>query len=964
MEEKKYRDERKIDSSRKTIDCPCPDSTKFANKKCREIDVDYVVNKLHELISDPVTQNDVSRISRLLYDYQEYLSDRAYMVKHLTKVIKVFEFLATNAKSIEDYRSHLDRMLDFSNRPPLLENTYQSLLCLDIMEQYFTLFGYLLTILPNERELLKVREALRSLLIRTVPADSSVVKPELCRAAMERSNLSFRVTEIFKYTSSPEAYSNILELVFLLSSVSCVSCQKMLEAGILNPLLIRMDLSYSTQVFCKLPPDNPFEGDEYSDDTMSLIMNILWTLTRSILAPKEAPVGLKDLPTPTQCAMWGLRYAFKKQLYKSQNCKLNAKLRNEMALLILLILQIFPRYIIISSGIANDVLSFFNGCLSGQIRVWSKDIKFLASKENLVFFKILLSIVSDLTEINASIPIMIEQNVLPLILRFIDLNSKSIWSPSQFWHLFEHAIFTLTVLAPKMADEFVNNDGTQKLISILKWCANSNEFDSKNTMNCTKAICSIVLSKNPVMLKDFREQEVILTLLDLIDRILHTNTLTMEHQRIMTIILIGADELIREESYLRLLYGNQNIRIIRKLLDRCVYYRKNDDFHVDQRLLLAIGSYIWSSIVPCPLHAKNFVDKGTIYAIIDVIEVTPAPVRCLFLGLLSDICENIFCGHFLCTWRGMDKNKGFMSLLTKIWREEEKEIGVKRRPDGTVEDPELPQMGVKQWLDTYHSKLTYNVSPALIDMIGSVRSKIYAICQIIERYGEKYEMARNHYKILFDALPIEDQITMSTINLYFRLKIGETWVEISKYLAELGVTPLGMDGQIISLMTQRYHSWGLFIQERQRKINASFKNIEEIEEKEEYARIRDSMLAPTFDALDEIEYIRRTTDRTYMLKKKDLQNQMVNEYLRYPPNANIEQCHRTFQENINVTAVFDQHRHFTGRLTADRNSDLTLVTPVSSTSSSVCIDSSIYDVSFSEDLSCERDHSYVNSNEV
>ncbi|KAI4500543.1 hypothetical protein M0802_004505 [Mischocyttarus mexicanus] len=960
MEEKKYQDFRKTFSSQKTINCPCPHSTKFGKEKCREVNVDYVVNKLDELISNPITQNDVSRISRLLYDYQEYLRDRAYMVKHLPKVIKILEFLATNKNNVEDYHSHLDWMLEFSNRPPILERTSQSLLCLDIMEQYFTLFGYLLTILPNEQELLKVHEALRSLLIRTLPADSSAVKAELCRAAMERSNLSFRVTEILK-TSSPEAYSNILELVFLLSSISCVSCHKMLEAGILNPLLIRMDLSYSTQVFCKPPPDTPFEGDEYSDDTMSLIMNILWTLTRSILPPKEAPVGLKDLAAPTQCAMWGLRYAFQKQVDKSQNCKFNTKLRNEMALIILIILQIFPRHVIISSGIANDVLSFLNGCLFGKIRIWSKDIKFLPTKENLVFFKILLLIISDLTEINASIPIMIEQDVLPLILRFIDFNSKSIWSPAQFWHLFEHVISTLTVIAPKMSEEFVNNDGTQKLISILKWYENSNEFDPKFTMIFIKAICSIVLSKDPIILKDFREQEVILLLLNLIDRILRMNTLTMEHQRILTILLITADELIRQESELRFLYGNQNIIIIKKLLERCFYYRKNDDFHVDQRLLLGIGSYIWGSIVPCPIQLKNFVDKGTVYTIIDVIEATSSPVRCLFLGLLSDICENIFCGHYLCTWRGIDKNKGLMSLLTKIWREEEKEIGVKRRPDGTVEDPELPQMGVKQWWDTYHGKLTYDVSPALIDMIGSVRSKVYAIRQIIERYGEKYEMARDHYKILIDGLPIEDQITMSSINLYFRLKIGQTWVEISKYLAQHGVTPLGMDGQVMSLMTQRYHSWGLFIQERQRKLNANVKNIEEIEEKEEYARIRDSLLAPTFDALDEIEYVRRTTDRSYMLKKKDLQNKLVNEYLRFPSDANIKQCKRTFQDNINVTAVFDQRRHFIGKITTDRNSDLTLVAPVSSTSS-LCIDSSIYDVSFSEDSFCARDLLFENSN--
>lgn len=102
-------------------------------------------------------------------------------------------------------------------------------------------------------------------------------------------------------------------------------------------------------------------------------------------------------------------------------------------------------------------------------------------------------------------------------------------------------------------------------------------------------------------------------------------------------------------------------------------------------LLLAIGSYIWGSIVPCPIHLKSFVDENTVYTIIDVIEIASSPVRCLFLGLLTDICENIFCGHYLCTWRGVDKSKGLISLLAMIWREEESEIGVRKRFDGTIE---------------------------------------------------------------------------------------------------------------------------------------------------------------------------------------------------------------------------------------------------------------------------------------
>lgn len=111
--------------------------------------------------------------------------------------------------------------------------------------------------------------------------------------------------------------------------------------------------------------------------------------------------------------------------------------------------------------------------------------------------------------------------------------------------------------------------------------------------------------------------------------------------------------------------------------------RKKEKNNYDS-LLLAIGSYIWGSIVPCAIYLKEFVDESTVYAIIDVIDIASSPVRCLFLGLLTDICENIFCGHYLCTWRGVDKNKGFISLLAMIWREEEREIGVKKRLDGSI----------------------------------------------------------------------------------------------------------------------------------------------------------------------------------------------------------------------------------------------------------------------------------------
>lgn len=71
-------------------------------------------------------------------------------------------------------------------------------------------------------------------------------------------------------------------------------------------------------------------------------------------------------------------------------------------------------------------------------------------------------------------------------------------------------------------------------------------------------------------------------------------------------------------------------------------------------------------------------------------------------------------------------------------------------------------MGTKQWTDTYRSQLTADVSPTIIDLIGSVRSKIFSILKIIERDGDKYATARNHYKILLNELPTKDRVGLIT----------------------------------------------------------------------------------------------------------------------------------------------------------------------------------------------------------
>ncbi|XP_017798421.1 PREDICTED: cilia- and flagella-associated protein 69-like [Habropoda laboriosa] len=466
-----------------------------------------------------------------------------------------------------------------------------------------------------------------------------------------------------------------------------------------------------------------------------------------------------------------------------------------------------------------------------------------------------------------------------------------------------------------MPQQFLDHNGSIRLYMVLEWCL-STKFNIKIVMACIRTICTIVLTDNTHILEYFRHHGIILLLIKLINCILKFEKITMKDQRTLTLALIILERLMRKQMFYQEIYGEYSVTFVMELLFRCLY-QKGQEFQIDQRLLLAIGSYIWECIIWCPKNLEKFIEYGAVYILLDIIEIVPYCSQCLFLAIFTDMCDNFFCGPFLSTWRGIDKRTGLMSLLAKVWREEEIRLKVKRNTDGTIKDVKLPQMGHKQWLDTYDTKLSRDISPAINDMIGSIRSKIYSICKIIEKDNERYEIAKERYKILYANLSMEDRITISSMELYFVLKLGQVWIEIAKYFEHVGITPLGMDGQALFLMAQRYYLVGSLSKERQTKIIQSIKKEEEIEEKDEYARIRDSKLIIALDAFDELDYICRTTDRSYMLKKKNEQIQQVNLVLKFPHNSDEAHCHRTFRDKIMVTAIFNQHQTISTGLKSD-----------------------------------------------
>ncbi|XP_017754601.1 PREDICTED: cilia- and flagella-associated protein 69-like [Eufriesea mexicana] len=846
------------------------------------------------------------------------------IIQDVNYAIRRNEGLADAAYWVEEadrnaFKKTPRQMLELCNITPLLEKSSESLTHENTMEQYFTMLGHLLIILPTKQQISKVHRALHSLLLKAQVKDAAAVKLEYCRKCMERSRLPMTVAELLQ-ASSTEMYPIILGLVFLLSSISYKCCYRMMEAKVLNVILIRMDLPYATEIYCTRPPDSLIGGIEYDDETTLLIMNILWSLMKSITFPIDIPTNLIENLISTHCVLWGLCYAFKRQIYYSQYRNFNTKIRNEIAIIILLISITLPSWNLVSGGIADTVIKYLVGIESDYVRVFSEIIKFDRTDENLYFEKVLLLIITNLAEVDACIYLMVRRKLMETILQIINPSIKEIkntWTASQFWDLWMHAMNALSILAPKIPEQFVKYNGVIRLCQVLEWCLNT-KFNIKIIITCMNTICIIILSDDKYLQNYFREYGSILLLIKLIMYILKFDKIKMKEQRILTLALISIERLMRKQVLYQKMYQDYSVTFIMELLFRCVY-QKDQEFELDQRLLLAIGSYIWECIIWHPESLEKFIQYGGVYIILDVIEIVPYCSRCLFLALFTDICDNSFCGSFLCTWKGIDKRTGLMSLLAKLWREEEIRIKVKRNEDGTVKDEELPQMGNKQWVDTYCMKLFRDNSPAVIDMIGSIRSKIYSICKIIERDGERYDMAKERYKVLHASLSIEDRITISTIQLYFTLKLGQVWVEVAKYFEQVGITPLGMDGQALFLMIQRYYLWGSLIKERQARIKQSIKREEDIKEKDEYARIRDSKLILALDAFDELDYIYRTTDKSYMLKKKYEQIQQVNLALKFPYDTDDTHCHRTFQDKIMVTAIFNQHQTISTGLKSNTN---------------------------------------------
>ncbi|XP_034946404.1 cilia- and flagella-associated protein 69-like [Chelonus insularis] len=794
-------------------------------------DIDCNIQRLYELVIDPITQENKEWIIRLLKDILREIGSTGYKVKHLPAMMQILEFITWKCHDTPEYNIYLNNLLRICAYTPLLERYSENLTCSEILDHYFSVLGYLAVILSDHNDV-KVLDVLDQLLTIQKSINIAEVKQDIIHQSVERSKLPIVLTELLMICSS-KIYKNVLDTTYVVTSISNTCCHKMLAAGVLNYLLSRLIELSDDQVNISL-----------DDDKINIIVvttNILWLLMKSIMPPERLPDSLKSLPPPSPSAMRMIVFC------KNSNSKLHM-IRNDLTAIILAGLIGLPSLPLVNFDLSDDII---------KVAVM-KDTQYV---EDVFFRKTLLLIICQFSKFDKLIPIMIEYRVIEYILQLLENFNTNIKAP----YLIPYALQTLTFVVPKMSDEFVKYKGSSKLLKVVEWNMTA-DINSKDTLESVKTILSIVTSNSPIVITDFLEANAVEILYQFIENISSITPLTLCHQKIVTILIIIIETLFMGNKKVVEYYGEQMITISVKIIERYLYTERKN-FVIDNKLLIAIASCMWECTTCYPTLIENFIRMQGLHLTLDVIEQADRHVQHIYLGLLIDLCSNPLCIPYIYSWKGTDKSNGVMSLLTKLWREEEKKIGVKRTPEGCIEDLELPIMGTIQWEKSFISKTDQDYSPAIANMIGSVRPKVYSIRKILLNNANLSEPTNEHYETLHH-LSVENSITFCIVDQFFRFVQGQVWAEVLRYMRQAGVIPVGTDGEMLLVMRQRHRQCAAYVQKRQEKILREVKRQEMMKEQEEFNKIRDIIYIDVLKKLQDIDYIRRTADKEYRMNKK------------------------------------------------------------------------------------------------
>ncbi|KAF6085544.1 cilia and flagella associated protein 69 [Phyllostomus discolor] len=497
---------------------------------------------------------------------------------------------------------------------------------------------------------------------------------------------------------------------------------------------------------------------------------ILWNLLEKS-SKEEIVQQLSNL----ECLL-ALKEAFK-HLFMRGFSHYDRQLRNDILVITTIIAQ-NPEAPMIECGFTRELILFatFNEVKSQNPLV--KGLKLSNSYEDFELKKLLFNLIVILSKDLPTLQLLIDGRVVLALFTYVKKPEKhkiTEWSAAQSEELQLHAIATLSSVAPLLIEEYMSCQGNARILAFLEWCESEDSFFSHgNSFHGTggrgnkfahlrytlRLLRAMVYLEEETVNQDLCEQGAIQQLIGIFKNTISKfndkeEAIILEIQSDILLILSGLCEnnISRKE-----IFGTEGVDIILHVMKTDPKkFQSGVGYSV---LLFSTLDSIWCCILACYASEDYFLEKEGIFLLLDLLALNQKKFCNLILGIMVEFCDNPKTAAHVNTWRGK-KDQTAASLLIKLWRKEEKELGVKRDKHGMIIDTKRPLFTSFQEEQKVMPLPANCPTVAVMDVAENIRAKIYAVLG----------------KLDFENLPglsTEDFVTLCIIHRYLDFKIQAT----------------------------------------------------------------------------------------------------------------------------------------------------------------------------------------------
>ncbi|XP_013835120.2 cilia- and flagella-associated protein 69 isoform X2 [Sus scrofa] len=581
----------------------------------------------------------------------------------------------------------------------------------------------------------------------------------------------------------------------------------------------------------------------------------------------------------------------------------NRQLRNDILVITTFIAQ-NPGAPMIECGFTGDLILFatFNEVKSQNPLV--KGLKLSNSYEDFELKKLLFNIIVILCKDLSTIQLLIDGKVILALFTYVKKPEKHKiieWSVAQYEELQLHAIATLSSVAPFLIEEYMLCQGNARILEFLEWCTNEDSFFSHgNSFHGTggrgnkfaqmryslRLLRAMVYLENETVNKDLCERGTIQQLIGIFKNVTSKyndkeEAILLEIQSDMLLILSGLCEhhIPRKE-----IFGTEGVDII-------LHVMKTDPKKLQSGLgynvlLFSTLDSIWCCILGCYPSEDYFLEKEGIFLLLDLLALNQKKFCNLILGIMVEFCDNPKTAAHVNAWRGK-KDQTAACLLIKLWRKEEKELGVKRDKHGRIIDTKKPLFTSFQEEQKIVPLPANCPTIAVMDVAENIRAKIYAVLG----------------KLDFENLPglsAEDFVTLCIIHRYLDFKTGEIWNEIYEEIKLEKLRPVTTDQKSLESITTASENIGKMVASLQSEMIESQARQDMQNEQKVYTKIQATHKQRELANKSWENFLARTSNAKTLKKAKRLQEKAIesSRYSERPPNAIF---HRTAIKGLNTT---------------------------------------------------------------